>query len=274
MRKIVWLAWYWLAQYPFMIKVYFANPLIDFTEARRLANNRAIIRYNRRSQEDVHSLSKIIAFDIEATGLKADFAYLLSAAFGDVNEDKITVHTLPEGKLANEGRLVRVVAERIQEADVLVSYYGKGYDIPFLNAKMLEYDLPVLPNIPHVDLYFTVKHTLAISRKSLANIAYFTRAKSSKTAVEGRLWKAAMIGDKKALAEIARHNIADVQVLKEVYNKLRPLVRQHPRVNGYGPCRTCGSEKLQRRGIAITQLKSQRQRVQCQKCGSWDLRSM
>jgi uncharacterized protein YprB with RNaseH-like and TPR domain len=219
-------------------------------------------------------MSRIVAFDIEATGLKADFAYLLSAAFGDVNKNDIDVYVLPGGKLSNEVQLVRTVAERVQEADVLVSYYGKGYDIPFLNAKMLEYDLPVLPNIPHVDLYWTVKHNLAISRKSLQNVAYFIRAKSSKTAVEGRLWKAAMIGDKKALAEIALHNIADVQVLKEVYNKLRPLVRQHPRVNGFGPCRTCGNEKLQRRGLAITQLKSQRQRVQCQKCGSWDLRPL
>lgn len=222
--------------------------------------------------------AKVTGFDIEATGLKADFAYLLCVAFGDVGKKKVELFSLSQygdkNPLSYERDLVVDVAKKFQDIDILLSYYGKGYDIPFLNTKMLEYGLPVLPNIPHVDLYWTAKSNLSLSRKSMQNVAYFTKADHSKTPVEGRLWKAAMAGDRKALRAIEIHNIDDVKVLRDVYMKLRGLVRMHPRVNGYGPCRTCGSEKIQSRGIYVTHLKNDKRRVQCQGCGAWDTRAL
>lgn len=223
-------------------------------------------------------MTKIIAYDIEASGLKADFGFLLCAAFGDVNTDEVTLLSLSQfGKgnpLSYEKKLVQAVAEEISKADVLVSYYGKGFDRPFLNAKMLEYGLPVLPNIPEIDLYFTVKSNLAISRKSLQNVAYYAKVENEKTPVEGRLWKAAQMGNKTALRAIEAHNIADVKVLRDVYMQLRPLVRQHPRINSgaTGLCKYgCTGGKLQKRGLYISKNKNPQQRIQCRECGGWDL---
>ena len=228
-------------------------------------------------------MTNIVSYDIECTGLKADFAFLLCAAFLGLDDEKATLLSLSQyGKtnlLGYEEQLVKDVAAELSKADILVSYYGKGFDRKFLNAKMYEYGLPPLPNIPEVDLYYTVRSNFAISRKSLQNVAYYGKLESSKTAVEGRLWKAAQAGNLKALKAIEKHNIADVEVLREAYLKLRPLVRQHPRVGGDNPeaCPACGGTKAQKRGIMYTTLQRPRRRLQCvarvvetgKICGSW-----
>lgn len=223
--------------------------------------------------------AKVTAFDIEATGLKADFAFLLTCSFGDVGEKKVELFTLrsygDKNPLLYEKELVHDVREFMcEDIDVLLSYYGKGYDIPFLNSKMLEYGFDALPNLPHVDLYWTAKSNLSLSRKSMQNVGYFTQISHEKSPVEGRLWKRAMTGDLGALREIEKHNVADIDVLRDVYIKLRPYVRMHPRLNGNLACRFCGAFRLQNRGLYVTHLKNDQQRVQCQACGSWDKRAL
>lgn len=222
----------------------------------------------------------ITAFDIEATGLKADFAFLLCVAFGDVGKKKVELLSLSQygdkNPLTYEEDLVNDVAKKMQDIDILLSYYGKGYDIPFLNSKMLEYQLPPLPNTPHIDVYWTAKSNFSLSRKSMQNVAYFTRAAHEKSGVEGRLWKSAMAGDPKALRAIEVHNIADIHVLRDVYTELRPYVRTHPYVNrqDLGACRFCGIAALQKRGLYVTHLRSDQQRVMCSNCGAWDKRAI
>lgn len=218
-------------------------------------------------------MARIIAWDIEATGLKADFAYLLSAAFVDVNGGSVKVMALDDysGSLfGNEKKLVTDVINEMNKADLLVSYFGTGYDHPFMNAKALEYNLPVPAPTPRADLFFTVKSNLAISRKSLLNVSYYIGLSEEKTAVEGRIWKAAMAGDQKAMAFIKEHNAADVRVLSEAYHKLRPLMRTHPRMAANSDsCRACGSLRLIHRGYVYTPMGKSRARVVCKDCGVW-----
>jgi len=221
-------------------------------------------------------MARIVAWDIEATGLKADFAYLLSASFGVVGEEKVTTYTLgdydSENLFRNEKALVKDVLAEMAKADILISYYGTNYDHPFMNAKALEYNLPFAPPVPKIDLYYTVKSNFAISRKSLANFAYFAQLEATKTPVEGRIWKAAMAGDSKALKNIKDHNEADVDVLIEAYLKVRPLVRQHPRVGQtYAACKFCGGKVISR-GPAVTKYKGNQHRFQCKECKSWETR--
>lgn len=173
-----------------------------------------------------------------------------------------------------EKQLVKDFIAVLEQADAIVTYNGKRYDWPALQAKALHYGLGALPNIPHIDLYYTVKSNMKISRKSLQNAAYFLNLSNEKTPVVGNLWLEAQSGNKKALAEIVRHCRADVLILEELYLKIRPLVRTHPRVNGYGPCRFCGSKDLISRGTYITKTKNPQRRIQCKDCAGWDLRGL
>lgn len=222
--------------------------------------------------------SRVMLFDLETTNLKADFGYLLAVGYKFLGEKKPTVlsikHTNGVTKFRSaEKALVKAFREVYLSADVIVTYNGKRFDVPYLNAKMLEYDLGILPNLPHVDHYWTVKNNLGISRKSLQNAAYYLKLSAEKTPVEGRIWVDAMMGDRKALKYIVDHCAADVDILEELHYKIRGLVRMHPRVNGYGPCKYCGERRLQRRGPAVTTAKRTQYRFQCMACGGWDTRA-
>lgn len=223
-------------------------------------------------------MARILFYDIETTHLKADFGTMIAFGYKWSDEDEAHVLSITDYRgytkdLTDDSKLVAAAAKLMQEADMWVTYYGKGFDNKFINAKMLEHSLPILPNTPHVDLFFTVKSNLALSRKSLANVAEYLEFQHHKTPVAGRIWRKAMVGNKEAIKYVVDHCESDVYLLEEAYLKLRPLVRQHPRLDGWLPCRVCGSTKLQRRGNVLTVTKGARFRVRCTQCGSWETRS-
>lgn len=168
----------------------------------------------------------------------------------------------------DDKRLIKDFCGIMAEADIWVTYNGKNFDVPYLQAKLLEHGLPIMPNTPHVDLYQVVKHAIVLSRKSLANVSKFLRLHAEKTPVTGDHWKRAMCGNAKSIKYVVDHCVADVELLEEAYHKLKPLVRQHPIVMRGDTCRSCGSKDLQRRGFYMTTKKVKR-RVSCKKCGAW-----
>lgn len=222
-------------------------------------------------------MSKGLIFDIETTHLKADFGTLLSFGHKWVGQKTVSVPTIsdfePDSAIDDEG-IVTLANEKLHEADFIITYFGKGFDLKFLNTKFLEYGLPIPPSVPHIDLFFVVKSNLSLSRKSLGNVGYLLDLEATKTPVSAAIWKEAMIGVPKAIKYVKEHNKNDVLITEGAYYRLRPLIRQHPRVNGYGPCRACGQETLQRRGSAVTIHKGLQYRYHCQnpECGSWEQR--
>ena len=221
------------------------------------------------------SEAKILFFDIETTNLKADFGTVLCIGYKWLGKPKVHLPSITQYENWDKDRtddsgLVADFAEVYRQADMVVSYFGKGFDCKFLNAKLLEYGHDILPNTPHVDLFFTVKANMALSRKSLQNVSYYLGLSNEKTPVEGKIWRRAATGHGPSVRYIVEHCRADVLVLEEAYLKLRPLVRLHPRVGGIGPCRYCGSTKLQSRGVALAVTKVTRHRYQCMSCGGWE----
>jgi uncharacterized protein YprB with RNaseH-like and TPR domain len=216
--------------------------------------------------------ARILFFDLETTNLVADFGRLLCIGYKWSDRKSVKVPAAPAGidYVAAEKRLVRDFLKVYKSADIICTYNGKRFDVPYLQAKALEHGFGVLPSVPHVDLYYTVKHGLRISRKSLQNAAYYLGLTNEKSPVEGRIWVAAMMGQRKALKYIVDHCRADVLVLEELYHKIKGLVRQHPYVKGYGPCRFCGSTNLQSRGPIKTKYKGEHRRVWCKDCLNWD----
>ncbi|MDE2098147.1 MAG: ribonuclease H-like domain-containing protein [Patescibacteria group bacterium] len=221
--------------------------------------------------------ARVLFWDLETTSLKADFGFVLAAGFKFLGEKKVTVLSIGDFHSGNfrarEKALVQKFVDVLSSADISVTHNGQRYDHPWINAKCLEHGIPLPPPIPQVDtLQIARKHLKAVSRKRLDTLSYYLGTSEEKTPVEGKIWVDAAIGDRKALKYIIDHCRADVLVLEEVYLRLRPLLLGHPRVAGWGPCRHCGSERLQRRGQAYSSAKGPQARVQCQDCGGWENR--
>lgn len=244
----------------------------------------------------------ILGVDIEATDLKADFGTVLTVdliridptgvmrykpeSFNlyDYKENRGT--WVPEGKRLKDGvPLVRTnddslllldVNKRMAEADILTGWYSKGYDLPFLNTRMLLTGAPPLPPIPHIDLYFTARSNYKLSSNRLAAWQEFLDLEVSKTPLLRKTWRDAGAGDLEALKYVSEHCDKDVLVLRGVYERLKPMIRLHPRVAGpnTGLCRICGGDKFQSRGKVYSgNTKTWKQKALCvtpvQRQGEW-----
>lgn len=223
-------------------------------------------------------MARILIWDLETTHLKADFGTVLCAGYKWLGEKKIHVPAISDYRAfrkdpTNDGPLMKDFLKVYSQADLTITYFGIGFDRKYFYTKLLEHGLEIPFNIPMVDLFFTVKSNMALSRKSLGNVGYFLGLDAEKTPCEGKIWKRAMVGHAPSIKYVVDHCEADVQLLEEAYLRLRPLIRTHPRVEGRSPCRYCGSERLQYRGWALTSLLPKR-KIFCPNCGGWEQRSV
>lgn len=64
-----------------------------------------------------------------------------------------------------------------------------------------------------------------IGSSKLVNVQKFFKTADSKTDVDWDTWNLASMGDEKAMDYVVEHCEADVLVLRDVFNHLKPLVR-------------------------------------------------
>jgi uncharacterized protein YprB with RNaseH-like and TPR domain len=166
---------------------------------------------------------KIGYLDIETDGLFADFDTMLTWCIkqkdGDIIFSQIKKQELFERDL--DKRLVSDLLSALKEFKIIVTYYGTGFDLPFIRSKALRYnlDFPKYGELYHWDLYYTVRHKMRLQRNSLANVCDFLGI-VGKTPIEKDVWRAAKYGDKKALDLVLEHNIADVDILEQLHNRI------------------------------------------------------
>ena len=231
----------------------------------------------------VSEKARIVLFDIESTHLKANFGYCLCFGYKLLGEKKthvlaVTDYSSHKKHPTDDAPLMRAVHTILTEqADIIVTFYGKGFDRKFLNTRMMMAGLRPLPplNHEHIDLYYIAKYNLALHSNRLAVVAQTLGCPVEKTALSGPIWMKAMAGDRPSIQYIKDHCVRDVEVLEYVYNKLKPYIRTHPRVvQDLQGCRVCGGQRLHRRGMAIRNSKKPRARVQCQDCGAWGYKDL
>lgn len=163
----------------------------------------------------------------------------------------------------------------LSEADAVITWNGKSFDIPHLQREFLEAGMPPPPPTTHIDLMLAVKKQFRFTSNKLQHVS--TRlGLSGKVQHEGHtLWVRCMAGDQKAWAAMRRYNKQDVALLEELYEKLQPWVPNHPNValrHGVAvdipSCPACGCTELIRRGFSYTAM-GQFQRLVCSRCGKW-----
>jgi uncharacterized protein YprB with RNaseH-like and TPR domain len=167
--------------------------------------------------------------DIESDGLKADFSTMLSWAIKPKGQHKVVTDVITKKDIFDgdiDKRLIESILDEMSKYKIIVTYYGTGFDIPYIRAKALHYGLrfPSFSELYHFDLYYTVKSKLCISRKSLDNACDYLGIEG-KTPLDKDTWRAAKYGNKKALEEVLVHNVADVVILEELHDKLADFAK-------------------------------------------------
>ena len=221
---------------------------------------------------------KVMAYDLEATNLTADFGIILTFGSRMVEgESKVNIFNILDYRkgwdlIAAEKRMLKDISKRMMEADVWLGHYALFYDLPFINSRLLYHRLPTLPaNFLQIDTWKISRNRLKLRSNRLNTISEFLQTTDHKNPIRPEQWTRALSGHKSSMAYIAEHNRLDVEVLIEVYLLLRPLILDHPSrglIDGRGGCGVCGALKLQARGSHVTRTRRYR-RFQCQSCGAW-----
>lgn len=226
--------------------------------------------------------ARILIYDFEVTDLDADWGTTICTGYKWLDEPETHVLSQIDYKgwkknFLDDSRLWRDFMNVYNQADLTIGYYNSGFDRPYMYAKLLKNNIAIPANIPNIDLFYTAKSNMKIRRKSMDNVTRYLDLQDDtvhKTIVGGAMWQRARIGDKEGIQYVIEHCHADLLLTERLYLKFRPLIRSHPRIAGWMPCRACGSFRLQKRGPAMTITKGPRWRVQCMECGAWETRSV
>jgi len=163
-------------------------------------------------------------FDIETSQLQADFGICYSWVIKVKGKNEyygsiITRNEIIAGML--DKRVMEELMDAFQNFDIIYTYYGSRFDIPFVRTRTLIHGLEFIPRgqIIHRDLYYLARRCLKLSSNRLANVCRVLGIEG-KTNIEQRYWVLANTGNPTALKYIAEHNKGDVDILEKVHEKL------------------------------------------------------
>ncbi len=169
--------------------------------------------------------------------------------------------------------MVQDAYDLLEEADVVVHYNGKKFDIPTLQREFVLMGLTPPSHYHQIDLYQTVRRQFKFASNKLDFVCQ-QLGLGNKTQHKGMdLWTGVMEGSKPDQRVMKTYNIQDVALLERLYYKLQPWITNHPNralyiesKDGKKMCPTCGSTQLESKGIRYTHAQKYR-RYKCNNCG-------
>jgi len=173
----------------------------------------------------------VVAYvDIETISKKADEGMII--AIGLLTDDEPEVRFADS--LEEERRALEWLRDKLEGCEMLVTWYGSGFDIPFLVTRALAHNINLtkLTEIPMLDLCQWSRTNLLLSSYSLESVARFLGISGGKGFKEFRgtdilaLFKLVERGDLEARKLIVEHCKEDITVLKLVHERLKPLVER------------------------------------------------
>jgi DNA polymerase elongation subunit (family B) len=202
--------------------------------------------------------------------------YMLCFSYKWLGEKEIHTHAIcdyPRFKKNKEDdkNLIEELHRVFDRADVLVAHNGDGFDIRKTNARFIIQGLRPPSPYKTIDTLKAARKFFKFESNKLNDLGQYLGVGRKIPHTGFALWRAAMEGDNKAWDKMRAYNKRDVELLELVYNRLRPYMSNHPKLNVYtgNPgCPTCQSHRTMRRGVAVSRVRRYR-RYQCNDCGSW-----
>ena len=165
---------------------------------------------------------RFAAMDIETTGLEASYGRLLCCCFKFTDEDK--VRTVRAARYRNEKKALEKITELYNRLDCVLTWNGKRFDIPFLNARLMQHGLPPLDvRKMHMDLMYQAKK-LRLRGARMDGVSKDLRTKWKKHDCTAHHWVMAAEGSKPHLDDIVKHCEHDVELTEELFERLKPLI--------------------------------------------------
>lgn len=170
----------------------------------------------------VEAANKICFFDIEATGLKGDYNSILCITILPFTGDPTTFSVK---QLGNDQRVVREAKEFLSQYHCWTTYYGKGFDKPMLNTRLLKWGHDPLPTRHHIDMYYSLKANILTGRRSMGHLANWLGTNEQKMDVPVNAWNEMAFKMNEHMPVMIERCESDCRALRDLYNKTKHLIK-------------------------------------------------
>jgi uncharacterized protein YprB with RNaseH-like and TPR domain len=170
----------------------------------------------------VETQKSLVFVDIEATGLRGDYGTCLVVSVKPYKSKPTSFVVSQPGR---DRKVVTEAKAALEAADCWCTYYGKGFDIPFLNTRLLRWELPPIEKRHHIDMYYTLKSNILTARRSQSHLLLWMGTQEQKMGVSADTW-AQISCDPENLVLMRERCESDVTGLEALYNKGKHLIRE------------------------------------------------
>jgi len=203
--------------------------------------------------------------------------YMLCVSYRWEHEKKANVTSLvdfPEvykKDPENDFHVAKKLWDLFNEADIVIAHNGDKFDMRKANARFVAHGLGPASPVKSVDTLKVARRYFMFNSNKLDHLGDHLGVGRKVSTGGFETWAGCMRGDTKYWKLMIKYAKQDVDLLREVYMKLRPWMKNHPNLNVYDGgqnCPTCGSSNLHRRGQRPTQVATYQQ-WQCNDCKSY-----
>lgn len=196
---------------------------------------------------------------------------IISFAASWYGSRKVLCKALPDYS-NDEEALCQDIWNLLDDADIVVAHNGDRFDIRRINARLIDHGFDPPSPYKTVDTKKEISRVAAFSSNRLDWLAKQLHLGRKVEHNGWPLWRGCIEGDKKAWALMKKYNAHDITIMRNLYERLSPWMRQ-PNVGLYKSglrCTspTCGSKNIQQRGYYYARTRIYKKYV-CKDCGKW-----
>ncbi len=167
------------------------------------------------------------AFDVESLGRTPKPLFLVG--FGRISADGVAFEQYLAGHPDEEGAVLEATARALAEADVLLSYNGRTFDLPIIRDRLRWWRLPYAEPRRHVDLLWLVrkhyKERLSMPACGLTDAEQYVLgvrrpADIHSSQVPELYERFVKVGDARPLEPVLRHNLYDLAATALLYLRI------------------------------------------------------
>lgn len=217
--------------------------------------------------------------DYPGRTLKASITTVICFGYKILGEKTKIIHAWDFKKtwdksINDDKEIMKASRDILADVDAVVTFNGRKFDWPFYQTRLLRHKLPPLPNIPHIDICYTVRKKLLLFSNKLDDVSKFLIDDKKVENGGWDLWVDVFYRKAEALKTMSKYCVHDVDLTAKIFKIVRPFMNNLPNYNlhtipGTEPiCPNCQSTRIERRGYVTTKTNTYHRYV-CKDCHSW-----
>lgn len=224
---------------------------------------------------------KILFFDIEVlSSMDADCGSICSISYKylggkQVYTFSVSDYSTYEDDIFDDFELCKDIRHILEDADVIIGHNSKGFDLKYINTRLLIHGMHPITHKSHIDTYHDIaRHYIKVRSRKLGTLARTFDLPVQKGHMDfPKDWNNVIVRKKGAMAKMLKYNKGDVIVLELLYEKLCELLPNPPHMGllrGLSKkqisCKFCGSEHVHGNGYRFA-TNTVTHRLRCADCG-------